>query len=675
MHPASPTRVLRIGLVGCGRMGLQHLRVISLVPHARVVGLADSAYVDDAARAYLPDDAIVADSVESLLSKTRPDVVHIVTPPHTHAAFAIQALKAGCHVYVEKPFAETLDDTRAVLALAKERGLQVCAGHQYLFERPAMEAVTRLPEIGRLVHVESVFSFRMVRRGVTAAEQCKDILPHAVYPLLQQLHAGRIGDGGPVEIIGINASASGDLYALLRVDNCIGILTVTLSGRPVEQYQHLIGTHGSLRADFITGSVVRLVGPGAGLGVLFTPYRRAFQTLGGATRNIARLLFRRTTSYPGLHRLIAEFYESVRSAGPPPCPPESILETVDVCEKLGRALDTAVGQAEDRAHEQLLKLENRLPVLRAGGTVLVTGGTGFLGRPLAMELRSAGFRTRVLARHVPPPSRRVPGVEYVACDAAAGLTAAALDGVHLIVNCVAETAGGKNAHERNSVAAASRVMEAAARTGIRRVIHVSSLAVLKPGYEVGSPLDEQTPIDSDNLRRGPYVWGKAESESQVKRFAVDNGIELRIVRPGPLVDYKDFTPPGRLGREVGPWFIAMGSRKAPLSVCDVWTAARLIRSYVEDFAAAPPLVNLVEDPPPTRSELVSRLLESRKDLRVRWIPDFVLMLVNGPAKLAQRLLLGSKNPIDIRAAFASERYRTDLAAAVIAKAGPSAILD
>lgn len=645
------------------------------MPHARVVGIADSAYVDDAARALLPDDAIIVDSVQLLLTQARPDVVHIVTPPHAHAALAVQALEAGCHVYVEKPFANTLDEASAVLSLAEERGLQACAGHQYLFERPAMDALTLLPEIGRLVHVESVFSFRMVRRGITAAEQCKDILPHAVYPLLQQLRAGSLGDGGPVKIVGIDARASGDLYALLRVDNCTGILTVTLSGRPVEQYQHLVGTHGSLRADFITGSVVRLIGPGAGFGVLFTPYRRAFQTLGCATRNLARLLFQRKTSYPGLHRLIAQFYESVRSGAAPPCPPRSILETVEVCEKLGHALDTVADQVEDLAHERLLQLQNCLPVLRAGGTVLVTGGTGFLGRPLTMELRSAGFRTRALARHVPPPSRRVPGAEYVACDLAEGLTAAALADVDIVVNCVAETSGGKNAHERNSIAAARHVMEGAARAGIRRVIHVSSLAVLKPGYEVGGPLDEQTPIDSDNLRRGPYVWGKAESESQVKRFAVDAGIELRIVRPGPLVDYKDFTPPGRLGREVGPWFIAMGSRKAPLSVCDVWTAARLIRSYVEDFDAAPPLVNLVEDPPPTRAELVTRLLQSRKDLRVRWIPDFVLMLMNGPAKLAQRLLLGSRNPIDIRVAFASERYRTDLAAAVIAKAGPSAILD
>jgi predicted dehydrogenase/nucleoside-diphosphate-sugar epimerase len=612
--------------------------------------------------------------VRQLLQEARPDVVHIVTPPSTHASIALQAIEAGCHVYVEKPFTVTADEARRVLEAAARRQLVVVAGHQVLFERPALETLRSIGDIGRLVHVESHFSFRMVRRTISPVDQCKDILPHAVYPLLQQLRAGCKSSDEKIEIRGVSARASGDLYALIDVGNCTGILEVTLSGRPVEQYHHLIGTNGSIRADFITGSVVRLTGPAAGVGVLFTPYRRAFQTIGGANRGFARLIFGRQGSYPGLQVLIGRFYDAILGKAPPPMTAQEILDTVETCERLGRSLDEAEAKAETVAQDALDEATVQLPAPDpCKPTILVTGGTGMLGRPVAQELRHAGYRTRVLARRVPPPSRRVPGVEYVAGNLATGLDDAVLANVGAIVHCAAETAGGKEDQERNSIEATRSVIESARRARVMRLVHVSSLAVLRTGRAFGGALSESTPVDSDSADRGPYVWGKAQSELLAARLAKRYGIGLRIVRPGPLVDYEDFQPPGRLGREIGPWFIAIGSKRAPLSVCDVSTAARVIRSYLDDFDSAPPVLNMIEAMAPTRGELVDRLLSQRTDLRARWIPDIVIRFANGPAKLAQRFLLGSEKPVDVHAAFASELYDTALAANVIARTNQSSI--
>jgi predicted dehydrogenase/nucleoside-diphosphate-sugar epimerase len=667
-------RVLRVGLIGCGKMGMQHLKAIAQIPGATVVGIADPAASDDEIRPLLSTGTRIVPDAATLLQEIRPDVVHIVTPPATHAHLALEALRAGCHVYVEKPFAETLAQAKQVLTLASERNLKIVAGHQVLFEKPALEAAAEIGRIGRLVHVESHFSFRMVRRTISAVDQCKDILPHAVYPLVQQLRISSKLRDEPFSIKGVDARPSGDVYALLRIGECTGILEVSLNGRPVEQYQNLVGTNGSLRADYISGCLVRLIGPGAGIGVLFTPYRRAFKSLTGASRGFARLIFGHGSSYPGLQMLVRRFYASIATGAAPPMSPSDILDTVDICERLGQALTEAEEIAEEAARQQLAADSVHLPSIDFRlPAVLVTGGTGMLGRPVAMELRNAGFRTRVLARRIPAWSRRVPGVEYVAGDLAMELPAAALERIGAIVHCAAETAGGKADQERNSIAATRNVLTAAQRSGVKQIVHVSSLAVLKPGREAGHPLNEQAPVDADNPARGPYVWGKAQSELEATRLAAEFQIPLRIIRPGPLVDYKDFSPPGRLGREVGPWFVAIGSRKAPLAVCDVWTAARVIRSYLTNFDAAPSVLNMIEGPPPTREHLVSRLLTQREDLRVLWVPDFVLRLMNGPAKLAQKLLLRTQNPIDIHSAFASERYCTDLAAAAIKNAGPSSV--
>jgi predicted dehydrogenase/nucleoside-diphosphate-sugar epimerase len=667
----SAPRTLRIGLIGSGKMGLQHLKAIASAPNAVVVGIADPAADEDSLRKLIPAAAAIVADAETLLATAKPDVVHIVTPPATHTALATLALESGSHVYVEKPFTPTRAEAEKVLELAERRGLKAVAGHQCLFEEPALRAGQMLRDIGRVVHVESFSSFRMIRRTITLVDQCNDILPHAVYPLIDQLRAATGNTSDEIEITGIDASARGDVYALLRLGGCVGILEVTLSGRPIEQYQHIVGTMGALRADYIVGAAIRLVGPGTGVGVVFTPYRRAFKTLGYATRGFTRLAFGKT-SYPGLHLLVRRFYESIAEGSPAPMTPRSIVDTVSVCERIGVALDKADREMENAAQQNLAAMEATLPpVDSTRGTVLVTGGTGTLGRPVATELRHSGFAVRALSRRIPPASKRVPGVEYRAADLGRPLDLALLRGVDTIVHCAAETAGGKREHERNSVVATRNVIEAAANAGVKKLIHVSSLAVLKLDAE--RPLDENTPIDAGNIGRGPYVWGKAESEALVSRLSTELGVEIKIVRPGPLVDFGAFAPPGRLGRELGPYFVAIGGRNSPLSVCDVWTAARVLRSYVTSFGDAPPILNMVEGPPPTRRQLVERLRHARPDLSVIWFPGWLLWLLNGPLKLAQRILLRLAQPIDVYGTFASERYRTDLALRTIERAGPSAI--
>ena len=268
-------RVVRVGLIGCGKMGLQHLRAIKATPGAIVVGVADPAADREALQSLLPPDARILSDARELLEDVRPDVVHIVTPPATHAALARQALVAGCHVYVEKPFTPTRAEAESVFALAAERGLKVCAGHQYLFEGPSLAALEALGSIGRIVHIESYFSFQTARRTITPVDQAKDILPHAVYPLVEQLRTASGRTEGAIEIAGLDVRSDGDIYALLRLGDVTGVLFVTLNGRPVEQYQHIVGTNGAFRADYITrlADTARRTRDGAGHSVHPLPAR------------------------------------------------------------------------------------------------------------------------------------------------------------------------------------------------------------------------------------------------------------------------------------------------------------------------------------------------------------------------------------------------------------------
>jgi predicted dehydrogenase/nucleoside-diphosphate-sugar epimerase len=665
---------LNVAVFGCGKMGLHHARAIQASRGGRLVAVADPA-VDAAKLApTLPKDVRVFTSATDLLKTVKPDVVHIVTPPGTHADLAKLCLEHGAHVYVEKPFTLRTAEADAVLDAAGRAGRSVCAGHQLLFEAPARALTASLPLIGRVVHVESYFSFRTVRQSrdgralLSPIEQLLDILPHPVYTLLAALRASD-PDAAP-DVVSLSVRPEGEVHAVLRAGGSTGVLVVTLRGRPIESYLRVVGTNGCLRADFVRGALIALPGPGtSAISIVSNPYREATQILVGSTRGFASRLLHAGKGYPGLVELTDAFYDSIRHGAPPPFSPSAIRETVRVCERVGDALREAEKERERQAEHALIARERELPPIDSTrGAVLVTGGAGMLGRAVVSELRGRGWKVRAVGRRVPPPSAREAGVEYTAADLSQDVDGALFDGVSTVVHCAAETAGGKEAHERNTILATRNLLRSAAKQSIKRFVYVSSLAVLKPGKSARGLLDERTPVDAGNLSRGPYVWGKAEAEREVLEQGPLLGVGVRVLRPGPLVDFTAYEPPGRLGRELGPRFVAVGSRLSRISLCAVHTAAQVIRVTVEEFDSTPPVVNLVEPTAPTRKELLDLWLKQRPDLKAIWLSSWVLAILSPVAVLLQRIIRPKATPVDLAAAFSSERYDATLAAQLINRA-------
>ena len=665
-----PSGDVRVGLIGAGKMGLNHLKAIGACTGVEIVGVADPQADVEALRPLLPTGAAIVASLDELVAQARPDVVHIVTPPHTHGPLARAALSAGLHVYLEKPFTLTREEAESLAAFAADKGRQICAGHQCLFEHAATAGRAALSRLGTIVHVESYFSFKTVRRSITPIDQAKDILPHAVYMLVDYLRAGNPAlQATPVTLLGVDASADGDVYGVLSLGACRGLLVVTLRGRPVEQYLHIVGTNGSMRVDLVSDAVTALEGPGASaVGALMSPYRLAWQNVTRSTKGFSRRIRGRKHGYPGHKELCQAFYDNLRGAGPAAMTVTSILETVGLCESIGKALDEAEAAAEASAQASLAARDAALPPVVPGrGVAVVTGAAGFLGRGVVREMRAAGWPVRALTRQPLRLGAREPGVEYRACDLSRPIPADVMAGATFVAHCAAETKGGAADQERNSIRATRHIVEAAADAGAKRLVHVSSVAVMRPPASASTPMDEATPVDLDNRTRGPYVWGKAESERVVTTVARERGVDVRIIRLGPLVDYAAFEAPGRLGRELGPLYVAVGPKRSPIALLDVGTAARVICSYADQFDAAPPVLNLVEPQAPTRHDLLARLRERRPELRVFWLPMWFLRVISPPLKLVQRLM-GSKAPLDVASAFTSPRYRTELSAQAIERA-------
>ena len=120
---------VRVLVVGVGNMGLSHARAYAANKGFEIAGLC-SRGIDQRAdiKAEFPGVALFNDYAEALAA-TSPDAVSINTWPDTHGDYAKMALNAGCHLFIEKPLAATVEEARAIAALAQAKKLKVVIGY------------------------------------------------------------------------------------------------------------------------------------------------------------------------------------------------------------------------------------------------------------------------------------------------------------------------------------------------------------------------------------------------------------------------------------------------------------------------------------------------------------------------------------------------------------------
>ena len=130
---ASPNRKFRTVLIGCGWWGNNILREAMASGSCQIVGLCD---VDarqfeatlNSVRTGTGDTPKVFKDYRDLLNETKPEIAIIGTPDHWHALPMIAAVKAGAHVYVEKPIGHTIMEGRAMVNAARATGRVVQVG-------------------------------------------------------------------------------------------------------------------------------------------------------------------------------------------------------------------------------------------------------------------------------------------------------------------------------------------------------------------------------------------------------------------------------------------------------------------------------------------------------------------------------------------------------------------
>jgi len=239
---------LKVAVIGAGSMGRNHARVYSEMPDVELVGVVD---IDEKVARTVARIAYT-DCVQMLEEQT-PDAVTVAVPTVDHAPVALQVIRHGCPVLVEKPLASGVDEGRRIIAAAEQAGVCLMVGHVERFN-PAIIALKEHLEAGELGRV---FEIDAHRQGPFPA-RVKDV--GVVIDLaVHDLDVMRYVTGAEVVRVyaeterRIHSTREDLLTGLVRMgDGTVGTLTINWLTPTKIRELYVIGERGMFRVDYLT---------------------------------------------------------------------------------------------------------------------------------------------------------------------------------------------------------------------------------------------------------------------------------------------------------------------------------------------------------------------------------------------------------------------------------------
>jgi nucleoside-diphosphate-sugar epimerase len=275
-----------------------------------------------------------------------------------------------------------------------------------------------------------------------------------------------------------------------------------------------------------------------------------------------------------------------------------------------------------------------------GDVILVTGGTGFIGRWVVAKLLDEGFRNiRLLTRPgtdasvIERTTGRLAGsrVELVRGNLLnAADCARAARGVSVVYHLAAGT-GEKSyaAAYLNSVVSTRNLLEACAgQPSLRRFVSISSFAVYSNRNKPrGQLLDETCPVEEQPVLRGEaYCYAKIKQDELVAEYGKRLGIPYVILRPGAVYGPGKDGITGRVGVSPLGFFAHLGGgNRIPFTYVENCADAIVLAGLRE--GAEGEVFNIVDDDLPTSRAFIRQYKRQARPLRSVYIPGFMSYLI------------------------------------------------
>jgi predicted dehydrogenase/nucleoside-diphosphate-sugar epimerase len=535
----------RVALVGAGYIASIHAEALRDNAGVRLVGIVDPRADRAAALARRHGGVGVAASLAELLDRQALDAVHVLTPPALHADLTLDALSHDLPVLVEKPMACNRESAEKLLAASRDENVPLLyVNHNFLFH-PAfaqLAQMVRERRCGNLVELACVYA--MPLRQLSAGQlqhwmfhrPANLLLEQAVHPLSQILSLS-----GPVTRHTILAGAPHPvassspiprtLNIALEAQNCGAQIHLHFGASyPVWRITALC-SDGLITADMVQ-NLVTCEEHTQNLEQLDN-YLQA-RHLGRELRRQARTdLISYGRSLLGLGKRADPFYRSMtgsidafyRAERPWVNTPEGACAIVRLCEDIAAdafpapAIHSAPAPVKDEFKPQ----------------VVVLGGTGFIGHHIVEAFSRKGLRVAAVSR-VPLVRGADENVRFYRGDIRDSESLTRLIGdAPFVVNAAGpEIVENWADCERNVHASIAALGEACRSAGVRRLVHLSSIAALY----LGNPDEVVTgraPVDPYSQYRANYSRAKGVEEIALLTRHEEWGLPLCILRPAIVV--------------------------------------------------------------------------------------------------------------------------------------------
>ena len=342
---------LKVALVGCGKVADQHVAEIRKLRNASVVGVCDQEGLMAEQLAFRYDIGRHYCDFERMLEETRPDVVHVNTPPQTHLRLTTKAIDAGSHIFVEKPLTLDSKDAEYLIDYAERKNRKLTIGYTYYFD-PIMRALREMVDngvLGTIVHLESFLGYDLngpYGRPVMEDDEhwvrrlpgglVHNVIDHLLSKVIEFMPDERLR-------IAVNAWEGGSSFGLpnelrltLRGSDVSAYVTFSSHIRPVMHRLTVYGSKNTVHLDFVARyiafeSAPKL--PGA-LARLASPFHQSRQYLLLGVRNIIGFAKSEYQYFAGLNFLISSFYDSILRDQPVPISYAEILRVSRLIDEL-----------------------------------------------------------------------------------------------------------------------------------------------------------------------------------------------------------------------------------------------------------------------------------------------------------------------------------------------------
>ncbi|MEK6984702.1 MAG: Gfo/Idh/MocA family oxidoreductase [Nanoarchaeota archaeon] len=243
---------VKVAVIGVGAMGKNHARVYSEISAADLVAVcdADEALAKTTACKY---NTKFYTNYKEMLRKEKPDAVSICVPTKLHKQVAVDAIKSGIDVLVEKPIAASVEEAKEMINEARKSNVKLMIGHIERFNPVVIELKKKIErnELGKIFKVHcarlSLFPQRIIDVGVTIdlATHEIDILKYLVNSKIIRVYAETAQR--------LHSTHEDLLIGTLRFENSIlGVINANwLTPKKVREIT-VTGEKGMFVADYLT---------------------------------------------------------------------------------------------------------------------------------------------------------------------------------------------------------------------------------------------------------------------------------------------------------------------------------------------------------------------------------------------------------------------------------------